>query len=98
VSRLTANVFGSAAGGGFPQWNCNGEVCRLAWAGDPRVRRGFIHFDLFLICFYFGLGAPRAVGVNHGSGPVTAPSVGRFHEQLTNAPTCVRFGGPDVTT
>jgi phosphoribosyl 1,2-cyclic phosphodiesterase len=54
VSRLTANVFGSAAGGGFPQWNCNGEVCRLAWAGDPRVRRGFIHFDLFLICFYFG--------------------------------------------
>jgi phosphoribosyl 1,2-cyclic phosphodiesterase len=54
VSRLTANVLGSAAGGGFPQWNCNREVCRLAWAGDPRARRGFIHFDLFLICFYFG--------------------------------------------
>jgi pyrroloquinoline quinone biosynthesis protein B len=31
-------VLGSAAGGGFPQWNCSCPVCRLAWAGDPRVR------------------------------------------------------------
>jgi pyrroloquinoline quinone biosynthesis protein B len=35
---LTAIVLGAAAGGGFPQWNCNCEVCRLAWAGDSRVR------------------------------------------------------------
>src|SRR5688500_18984329 len=35
---LTAIVLGAAAGGGFPQWNCACEVCRLAWAGDPRVR------------------------------------------------------------
>jgi pyrroloquinoline quinone biosynthesis protein B len=35
---LTAIVLGSAAGGGFPQWNCNCDVCRLAWAGDSRVR------------------------------------------------------------
>jgi pyrroloquinoline quinone biosynthesis protein B len=35
---LTAIVLGAAAGGGFPQWNCNCNVCRLAWAGDPRVR------------------------------------------------------------
>jgi pyrroloquinoline quinone biosynthesis protein B len=35
---LTAIVLGSAAGGGFPQWNCRCEVCRLAWAGDTRVR------------------------------------------------------------
>src|SRR4029453_5919761 len=35
---LTAIVLGAAAGGGFPQWNCNCEVCRLAWAGDARVR------------------------------------------------------------
>jgi pyrroloquinoline quinone biosynthesis protein B len=35
---LTAIVLGSAAGGGFPQWNCNCAVCRLAWAGDTRVR------------------------------------------------------------
>ena len=34
---LTAIVLGAAAGGGFPQWNCSCEVCRLAWAGDPRV-------------------------------------------------------------
>src|SRR4030088_2249000 len=34
---LTAIVLGAAAGGGFPQWNCNCDVCRLAWAGDKRV-------------------------------------------------------------
>jgi pyrroloquinoline quinone biosynthesis protein B len=31
-------VLGSAAGGGFPQWNCTCPVCRLAWAGDARVK------------------------------------------------------------
>jgi pyrroloquinoline quinone biosynthesis protein B len=36
--RLTAIVLGSAAGGGFPQWNCRCPVCRLAWTGDLRVR------------------------------------------------------------
>jgi pyrroloquinoline quinone biosynthesis protein B len=36
--RLRALILGSAAGGGFPQWNCGCEVCRLAWAGDPRVK------------------------------------------------------------
>ncbi len=28
-------VLGSAAGGGFPQWNCNCTPCRRARAGDP---------------------------------------------------------------
>src|SRR4029450_13911310 len=37
MGQLTAIVLGSAAGGGFPQWNCRCAVCRLAWAGDPRV-------------------------------------------------------------
>jgi pyrroloquinoline quinone biosynthesis protein B len=37
MRRLTALVLGAAAGGGFPQWNCNCPVCALAWAGDPRV-------------------------------------------------------------
>lgn len=32
-------VLGSAAGGGFPQWNCGCAVCALAWAGDPRVKK-----------------------------------------------------------
>ena len=31
-------VLGSAAGGGFPQWNCLCPVCRLAWNGDKRVK------------------------------------------------------------
>jgi len=38
MGRLTAVVLGSAAGGGFPQWNCRCPVCSLAWAGDKRVR------------------------------------------------------------
>jgi pyrroloquinoline quinone biosynthesis protein B len=38
MGRLTAIVLGAAAGGGFPQWNCRCAVCRLAWAGDPRVK------------------------------------------------------------
>lgn len=28
---------GSAAGGGYPQWNCLCDVCQLYWAGDSRV-------------------------------------------------------------
>lgn len=31
-------VLGSAAGGGFPQWNCNSQACRLARAGDALAR------------------------------------------------------------
>jgi pyrroloquinoline quinone biosynthesis protein B len=36
-ARLTAVVLGAAAGGGYPQWNCRCDVCRLAWVGDARV-------------------------------------------------------------
>jgi pyrroloquinoline quinone biosynthesis protein B len=38
MGRLTAIVLGSAAGGGFPQWNCRCPTCSLAWSGDVRVR------------------------------------------------------------
>ena len=38
MGRLTVLVLGSAAGGGFPQWNCRCATCRLAWVGDARVR------------------------------------------------------------
>ena len=31
-------VLGAAAGGGFPQWNCNCDNCRLAWQGSPLVK------------------------------------------------------------
>ncbi|MBE7211282.1 MAG: pyrroloquinoline quinone biosynthesis protein B, partial [Gluconacetobacter diazotrophicus] len=34
---LRTIVLGSAAGGGFPQWNCSCRLCALARAGDPRV-------------------------------------------------------------
>src|SRR4029077_5831998 len=39
MGQLTAIVLGTAAGGGFPQWNCFCSVCRLAWASDPRVKQ-----------------------------------------------------------
>jgi pyrroloquinoline quinone biosynthesis protein B len=32
-------VTGSAAGGGFPQWNCRCRMCSLFWQRDRRVRR-----------------------------------------------------------
>ena len=35
---LDAVVLGSAAGGGFPQWNSNAPPCRRARGGDPKVR------------------------------------------------------------
>jgi pyrroloquinoline quinone biosynthesis protein B len=38
MRRLSAFILGAAAGGGFPQWNCGCPVCRLAWAGDRRVK------------------------------------------------------------
>ncbi len=34
---MIVKVLGSAAGGGFPQWNCNTRLSRLAWDGDKRV-------------------------------------------------------------
>jgi len=36
---MRAVVLGSAAGGGFPQWNCACSGCALAWANDPRAPR-----------------------------------------------------------
>jgi pyrroloquinoline quinone biosynthesis protein B len=35
---MRAIVLGSAAGGGFPQWNSNAPACRMARAGDARAR------------------------------------------------------------
>ena len=33
--RLRTIVVGAAAGGGFPQWNCNCANCEAFWAGEP---------------------------------------------------------------
>lgn len=37
MGRLRLIVLGSAAGGGFPQWNCGAAVSGLYWQGDTRV-------------------------------------------------------------
>jgi pyrroloquinoline quinone biosynthesis protein B len=37
MSRLRVIVIGSAAGGGYPQWNCRGPISSLFWDGDSRV-------------------------------------------------------------
>lgn len=34
---MFVKVLGAGAGGGFPQWNCNTRLSRLAWDGDERV-------------------------------------------------------------
>ena len=42
-------VLGAAAGGGFPQWNCNLETSRRARAGDAAAesgQRGLIASDV----------------------------------------------------
>lgn len=36
---MFVRILGSAAGGGYPQWNCACPNCRRLRAGDPRVRR-----------------------------------------------------------
>ena len=38
MSRLRVIVLGSAAGGGYPQWNCRGPISSLFWDGDDRVQ------------------------------------------------------------
>jgi pyrroloquinoline quinone biosynthesis protein B len=35
---MLAAILGAAAGGGFPQWNCNAPGCRRARAGDASAR------------------------------------------------------------
>ncbi len=35
---MIIRVLGSAAGGGFPQWNCNCGNCAAARAGDPHLQ------------------------------------------------------------
>ncbi len=34
---MLVKVLGAGAGGGFPQWNCNTRLSRLAWDGDESV-------------------------------------------------------------
>lgn len=34
---MLIRVLGSAAGGGFPQWNCNAPTSRAAWDGRPDI-------------------------------------------------------------
>src|ERR1035441_7235481 len=35
---LRLKLLGTAAGGGFPQWNCNCALCREARLGNPGVQ------------------------------------------------------------
>ena len=66
MRRLSAFVLGAAAGGGFPQWNCGCEVCRLAWAGDARVKP---RTQTSLAVTAGGLGDPDAAFVLINASP-----------------------------
>ena len=38
MGSLRILILGSAAGGGYPQWNCRGPVSQRFWDGDPNVQ------------------------------------------------------------
>ncbi len=59
---MLVRVLGSAAGGGFPQWNCACENCSLVRAGDPRVAARTQD------SVAFSAGEPHAVGGGAGAG------------------------------
>lgn len=35
---MRIRILGSAAGGGYPQWNCNCESCARAWRGEAKAQ------------------------------------------------------------
>lgn len=35
---MRISILGSAAGGGYPQWNCNCESCARAWRGEAKAQ------------------------------------------------------------
>ena len=35
---MRIRILGAAAGGGYPQWNCNCESCRRAWRGETTAQ------------------------------------------------------------
>jgi len=39
MKRVLVRVLGAGAGGGYPQWNCNGAVSRAAWNGEAGALR-----------------------------------------------------------
>lgn len=36
---MRIGIVGSAAGGGFPQWNCNAPLSKAVRAGEPEFKR-----------------------------------------------------------
>jgi pyrroloquinoline quinone biosynthesis protein B len=70
MGRLTAIVLGSAAGGGFPQWNCRCPTCELAWSGDPRARPR----------------TQAGLAISAGSGWILINASPDLREQIRNTP------------
>ena len=35
---MRIRILGSAAGGGYPQWNCNCESCARVWRGEAKAQ------------------------------------------------------------
>ena len=35
---MRISILGAAAGGGYPQWNCNCDACALAWRGEAKAQ------------------------------------------------------------
>ncbi len=81
---LRALVLGSAAGGGFPQWNCNCDVCRAARAGD---RGAFARTQSSLAVTadgkdWFLLNASPDLRTQINTNPQLHPAEGRRHSPI----------------
>ncbi|MBE9558973.1 MAG: pyrroloquinoline quinone biosynthesis protein PqqB [Proteobacteria bacterium] len=89
---LKVVVLGAAAGGGFPQWNCNCDICRAGWAGNGLARPA-TQSSLAVSAdgeTWFLLNASPDIRQQIGQTPALHPREGRRHSPiggvlLTNA-------------
>ena len=77
-------VLGAAAGGGFPQWNCNCDVCRAGRAGNGLARPA-TQSSLAVSAdgeTWFVLNASPDIGQQIGQTPALHPREGRRHSPI----------------
>jgi pyrroloquinoline quinone biosynthesis protein B len=80
---MRALVLGSAAGGGFPQWNCGCPHCTLARSGDPRAQpRTQAGIALSTGTGWLLIGASPDLRAQILASPALAPPPGTRHSPI----------------
>jgi pyrroloquinoline quinone biosynthesis protein B len=82
---LRVLVLGSAAGGGFPQWNCNCKICQRARAGAPEAAPR-TQSSLAVTAdgdHWFLLNASPDLRQQIGANPALHPKHGRRHSPIS---------------